>query len=129
MYKRWELRRSVRLPLEVILPGCDDLVRLEASDLSPAGAFIESDLLPDKGEPLVCCFGLRRPDEYCLFANVTRVNLLRRRYDSGPPGFAVSFIDALPLERLRIRQLLRGLPPPVPRPKRDEDPIFVQWLC
>jgi hypothetical protein len=128
MQKRWELRRGVRIPFEVILPGWDEPVRLLASDLSPVGAYIESDLLPDRGEHLVCCFGLSRRDEYCLFADVTRVNPLRRRHDLGRAGFAVSFLDARPLERLRMRQMLRGLPPPVPRPSRDDDPLFLEWV-
>ncbi|MCU0661075.1 MAG: PilZ domain-containing protein [Myxococcota bacterium] len=129
MYKRGELRRGIRLPIEVILGSWDDPVMLKASDFSPAGAYIESDFLPDAGESLICSFGLRRMDEYCVFASVARVNPFRRRADTGAAGFGVCFSDLKPLERLRIRQMLRGLPPPLPKPAREEDPIHVGWLC
>jgi hypothetical protein len=102
---------------------------LRTSDLSPAGAYIESDYLPESGQPLVFCFGLNQIDEYWVFASVTRVNPLRRRVEMGKPGFGIEFRDLPPLERLRLRQGLRGLPPPVPRPSREEDPIHLGWLC
>ena len=117
MYKRYEVRRKLSLPVEIISSFADDPFVLRIHDLSPRGAFIESELMPDLGEHIVCSFDLNSP--YCFFGEVSRVNLLRRTSDTGAPGFGIRFMDASPLDRLSMREALRGLPPPLPSKRRD----------
>ncbi len=117
MYKRFEIRRQTALPMEIISSFADEPFCLTATNLSPRGAYLESELLPDLGEHLVCSFDLE--NAFCLFGEVSRVNLMRRKWETGRPGFGIQFLDATPKERLAIRQALRGLPPPVPKRKRD----------
>lgn len=120
MHKRFELRRTAAVPIEVITSHWDEPLFLLSSDLSPRGAYLCTDLLPNPGEDLVCSFRLKENEpEYCFFAEVTRVNLLRRESDFGLPGFGVEFVDASPADRLGIRSTLRGLPPPAPGVWRD----------
>jgi len=118
MKRRFELRRAVRRPIEVISSLWDEALRFVTGDLTPRGAYVLSDLLPPTGDNLVCSFdlGLGRP--FDLFGEVVRVNMMRRRTDVGPPGFAVRFLDAGPRERLSIRRALLGLPPPLPGHRR-----------
>ncbi|MDJ0762498.1 MAG: PilZ domain-containing protein [Myxococcota bacterium] len=119
MYKRYELRRSFNFPLEVITSDWDEPIDLIASDLSPLGAYIESELFPGAGEHVVCSFNLLRGrPEYCFFGEVTRINFLRRRTDNGRPGFGIKFLDTTPVKRIQIRHSLRGLPPPIPSVRR-----------
>lgn len=125
MYKRFEMRRSIQLPVELITSHWDDPIHLIASDLTPGGAYIRSEIIPDAGDKIVCSFELLRGrPEYCFFGEITRVNLLRRTTDSGPPGFAIKFTDASPYDRLNIRRSLHGLPPPVPAPPRTSHIIY-----
>jgi len=105
------------LPVEIIGSFADDPFQLRALDISPRGAFIASEIVPDLGDHLVCSFNL--DEAYCFFGEVSRVNLLRRSADTGRPGFGVKFLDAEPLERLAMRHALRGLPPPIPAKRRD----------
>lgn len=131
-HRRMEIRRAIHRHLEIIGPGWDEPVMLVADDLSPSGAYIESDLLPEPGEHVVCAFDLEDRTghrSYCLFGEVRRVNPSRRVTDFGASGFGIEFLDASPLERIGIRAALRGTPPPKPGLVRDlEDPIVVEWL-
>ena len=117
MYKRFEIRRQTALPFEIIGNLSDEPYLLTATDLSPRGAYLESELLPDLGEHLICTFDLN--DNYCFFGEVSRINLMRRQREVCRPGFGIRFLDATPRDRMSIRQALRGLPPPVPRRMRD----------
>ena len=118
MYKRFEIRRQTALPMEIITSFSDEPFLLTARDLSPRGVYLESELLPDLGEHLVCSFDL--DNNYCFFGEVSRVNLMRRRRDTGlRPGFGVRFLDTSPMNRISIRNALRGLPPPLPQRRRD----------
>ena len=117
MYKRYDVRRQLSVPVEIISSFADDPFLLRIRDLSPMGAFVESKLMPDLGEHIVCSFALN--DAYCLFGEVCRVNLLRRASDAGAPGFGIRFMDASVIERLSMREALRGLPPPLPSKRRD----------
>ena len=115
MHKRFEMRRTIGTPIEIITSFWDEPVDLIASDLSPRGAYLESELMPEPGEHIVCSLELDNGiQEFCFFGEVTRVNLNRRATDGGRPGFGIQFLDCSPLERLAIRDALRGLPPPVP---------------
>jgi hypothetical protein len=115
MHSRFEIRRTISRPIEIISSLWDDPLGFATRDLSPRGAYIVSELLPDLGEDVVCCFALGRSLRFDLFAKVVRVNLMRRKSDLRHPGFGVRFTDATPLDRLRIRGALRGTPPPIPQ--------------
>lgn len=117
MYKRFEIRRQTMLPIEVIATFSDEPFYLTATDLSPRGAYLQCELLPDVGEHIICSFDLN--SNYCLFGEVSRVNLMRRKRESCRPGFGVRFLDATPRERMSIREALRRLPRPMPKCRRD----------
>jgi hypothetical protein len=123
MKKRFEIRRSVKIPIEVITSMWDEPINFRTGDLTPQGAYVVSEFMPAIGEKIVCSFSLSdmlcRIKEYCFFGEVTRVNLLRRSTDKGRPGFGVRFLDAAPLDRLRIRSILFGLPPPLSSPRKE----------
>ncbi|HUT77419.1 MAG TPA: PilZ domain-containing protein [Polyangia bacterium] len=119
MTKRYEVRRLVGVPMEVISARSDLPVTFVTWDLSPRGAFLMSDARPRPGEQIVCAFNLDGLREFCFFGEVTRVSRGRRACDSGPGGFGVRFTDAKPFERLVIRGELRRSPPGLPSRKRD----------
>ncbi|MBN2344639.1 MAG: PilZ domain-containing protein [Deltaproteobacteria bacterium] len=114
MKKRFELRRSINYPMEVITSHWDEPVLLATSDLSPRGAYINCDCLPEIGEYVVCSFSTDGNTQYDFFGQVVRTNLMRRTEDRGEAGFGVEFLDSKPMERIQIREHLRGTPPPVP---------------
>ncbi len=124
MYKRFEMRRSIGIPIEVITSMWDDPVELFASDLSPRGTYLQTEFMPQMGEHVVCSFKLGQSSDYCFFGEVSRVNLFRRKTDMGWPGFGINFLDASPFDRIKIRHALRGLPPPVPTGKREGSVLF-----
>ena len=118
MLRRFEMRRAVARPIEVIASAWDEPVVLATTDMSPRGAYVASELLPNLGENVVCAFRLGEGRGFDFFGEVVRVNLLRRRSDRGRPGFGVRFLDARPLDRIRIREALRNTPPPLPVMRR-----------
>jgi hypothetical protein len=111
---RFELRRGASVGIEVISSLWDAPIDFVTRDLSPRGAYVRSELLPDPGDQVICSFdlGCRRPFE--LFAEVVRANLMRRAGDVADPGFGLCFLDAGPFDRLRIRQALASAPPLTP---------------
>ncbi|MDD5308472.1 MAG: PilZ domain-containing protein [Deltaproteobacteria bacterium] len=115
MRKRYETRKRARVAMEVITSSWDDALEFETSDMSPQGAFVQSEILPTVGEHIVCVFTLEGTKrEFALFGEVARVNLRRRRSDYGRPGFGVRFLDATPLDRLVMRHSLGRMLPQVP---------------
>jgi hypothetical protein len=115
MRSRFEVRKAIRLPMEVIMADWDEPVELSTSDLSPRGCFVRSGVLVDDGEPVVVSLRLSGSDEEMLiFGEVARVAFHRRRQDVGPSGFGIRFTDTKPMQRVRIRERLRGVPPPLP---------------
>lgn len=118
MHKRFEMRRSTDIPVEIVTAMGDEPIMLYASDLSPGGLFLKSDLLFDSGLPVICSFKLRA--DHFIYGKVARANPMRRKTDRGRPGFGVEFMYTTPITRLRIREALRGLPPPVPSRRRPE---------
>jgi hypothetical protein len=128
MYKRFEMRRAVeRMPIELITPHWDIPLGFLATDITARGAYIQSEIMPSPGEHIVCSFEMYNGQpEYCLFGEVSRVNLFRRKSDQvGRPGFGVQFLDATPFDRLQIRRALKGLPPPVPTPRRKAGVVYI----
>ena len=118
MQKRYEMRRSTDIPVEIMTAMWDEPIRLYAKDLSPGGLFLSSELFLDAGVPVICNFKLHK--EHFVYGKVLRTNPMRRRTDRGRPGFGVEFMYTTPLTRLRIREALRGLPPPIPSKSRRE---------
>jgi hypothetical protein len=120
MYKRFEIRRHAQIPMEVITNLWDEPVKLMADDLSPRGTYLVSEMMPNLGEHIICSFQLPRlRRERMFFGEVTRINWYRRQSDSGRPGFGVRFMDTTPMDRIKIREALQGLPPPLPMGRRD----------
>ncbi len=119
MYKRFEIRRKADFPVEVITNLWDEPIPLIADDFSPRGTYLISELMPNVGEHIICSFNLPKLGEHMYFGEVSRVNWLRRSTDKGRPGFGVEFLDISPLTRLKIREALKDLPPPLPMGRRD----------
>lgn len=119
MYKRFEIRRKTQIPIEVITSMWDEPVKLIADDLSPRGTYLVSEMMPNLGEHIVCSFQLTPGEEHTYFGEVSRVNWLRRSTDLGMPGFGVEFLDTTPFARIKIREALESLPPPLPMGRRD----------
>jgi hypothetical protein len=118
MQQRFEMRRSTDIPVKIMTSLWDEPLRLRTADLSPGGLFLSSDLILDPGLPIICSFSLRK--EHFIYGRVSRTNRMRRATDRGKPGFGVEFMYTTPITRIRIRESLRGLPPPIPSRKRAE---------
>jgi hypothetical protein len=115
MYVRNEVRRSARVPVEMICAEWDEPVMLQTADLSPRGCFLPSRVLVEEGTPVVLSFRLGRDgSEWTLFGEVSRVSSWRRQTDPYRAGLGVRFVGMAPMERIRIRERLRGVPPPLP---------------
>jgi hypothetical protein len=116
MYVRHEIRRAVRVPVELVCADWDEPVRLETADLSPRGCFVPSRLLMEQGTPVVVSFRIGEGgEEWTVFGEVSRVASWRRRSDPHEAGMGVRFLGTRPWDRIRIRERLRGVPPPLPR--------------
>jgi hypothetical protein len=118
MYVRYEVRRATEVPVELVCGEWDEPVTLTTTDLSPRGCFLGSHVLVEPGTPVVVSFRLAgsgyEAAEWTLFGEVTRVSSGRRRTDPGRAGLGVRFVGTRPWERLRIRERLHGVPPPLP---------------
>ena len=117
MQKRFEMRRVVRVPIEVVSPKWDTPLTLMSADLSPRGMYFECEDRLELAVPIVCSFSLSR--HYQVWGRVSRINPVRRRTDAGWPGYGVEFFHVRPLTRINLRSDLRGLPPPIPTRRPD----------
>jgi len=135
MKNRYEVRKIFNHGVEMISSLWDEPVKLMATDISPEGAFVVSDLALEEGEKVVVAFSFDRVQkEFCFFAEVARVSLNRRTSDLGMCGMGLRFLDAKPFERLTIRDALRSVPPPLPGcAKKEVRRPFLQlpvvWSC
>ena len=112
---RFEVRKAFDRDIELVAADWDEPVELAARDLSPGGVFVATDLPLEKGSELVLSFTVPDcPKEITVFGEVVRVCLPRRRSDPERAGMGVRFLDITPLERLFVRDALRGVPPPLP---------------
>ena len=112
---RFEVRKRFDSEVELIASVWDEPVGLAARDLSPGGVFVATDLPLERGVELVLSFRVPDcPNEITVFGEVVRVSLPRRRSDRDAAGMGVRFLDMTPLERLFVRDALRGVPPPLP---------------
>jgi hypothetical protein len=118
-YRRSEVRKSLRLPIEVVHPDWETPEVWTTSDLSPTGAWVRTEREAAPGDAIIVSFRLPHGSrELSFFAEVIRVLWEYRDDELVPSGFAVRFLDAGPLDRLRIREALRGIPPRVPAASR-----------
>ena len=51
---RYEVRKAKDTPFELISQFWDEPIEMDASDISPGGLFVPSDILLEKGEPVLC---------------------------------------------------------------------------
>jgi Tfp pilus assembly protein PilZ len=113
---RYEVRKARRTDAEIISGLWDEPLPMLATDLSPAGLFIPTDILLEPGEIVVACFCLPgHREEFQLFGEVAWVAMSRRATDADQlAGMGVRFVKTRPIERLVIRATVRDLPPPLP---------------
>lgn len=112
---RFEVRKAWSRDVELVAADWDEPIGLRARDLSPGGVFLATDLTLEMGSELVLSFHVPEcPREITVFGEVVRVCMPRRRTDFFPSGMGVRFLDMTPLERLFVRDALRGVPPPLP---------------
>jgi len=118
MKHRFEVRRSQLTPVVV---ANDDWLwpdTLVATEVSPRGMFLggEKLLLPD--DSVRVSFRLGTPDFWEFEGRVAHGRVWRRLGDPGHTGMGVEFVDCSPIERIKMRSLLRNIPPPLPLPIR-----------
>jgi len=131
--RRSTLRRAVQLDCAVHSPLWDGPAWYLATDVSPHGLWLSTDLTLGVGERLMLSFRPPRWPEWCwpvtAFGEVVRVSLARRRSDKRAAGMAVRFSEIDPVARAEMTLLLKGLPPPLPRRSALESAIDVDSPC
>jgi hypothetical protein len=109
---RRAVRRAVELPCELVSHYWDAPAELHLGDLSPFGAWIDTEMPLHRGAEVVVSF---RPPrcyrELSVFARVTQVRTGRRRADRGRLGMGIEFGKLSDEERSLLAASLRGLPP------------------
>jgi hypothetical protein len=116
--RRGELRRAVRVEADVVSDCWDGSVPFVATNLSPDGLWLDSDLPLDVGEEVLV--SLRPPhwgheEPLTALAQVARVGLFRRRRERRVSGMGLRFVDMEQLHAELLQHVLRGLPPPLPK--------------
>lgn len=115
---RRAVRRAVELPCELVSYYWDAPAELHLADLSPFGAWIDTELPLHRGAEVVLSFCPPRCyRELNVFARVAQVRTGRRRGDRGRLGMGLEFGDLSDEERALVAASLRGLPPPFNRPR------------
>lgn len=112
---RKELRRDVRLTCDVHSDYWDDSLPFNLIDLSPSGAFVESQLPLGLDDELEIGFSAPRTRvSYRLRARVVRSSLGRRAIKADLPGMGIEFLDLRSDARRALTRCLVGIPPRVP---------------
>ena len=117
--QRARQRRSVSLRCQLMSEAFEGSAPHQALDLSAGGAFIESDLPLQVGEPVVVAVtppGLTYP--LYLRGSIRRVRLARRKTDSFRSGMAIAFEDVSVLDARLLERSLARLPLPAPGVRR-----------
>jgi hypothetical protein len=116
--RRHALRRAVDIECGVLSDTWQDVAPLCATDLSPFGMWLATDLPLPLGDALVVSFKPPRWPSWgspvVVLAEVVRVGMPRRRGDSGPAGMGLRFVDLDPEQAARMTNCLSGLPPTLP---------------
>jgi hypothetical protein len=119
---RRTLRRAVQLEADVMSDLWDGAVQLALTNLSPQGAWLDSELPLSVGDKLQLAFtppGWRDLPLVHTRARVARVSLCRRRQDGDRAGMGLCFDELSPVTRCCLQAALRGLPPPLPARNRS----------
>lgn len=112
---RKELRRGVGLGCEIVSDFWDEELPFRLVDLSPSGAFIETQLPLGRDDELELTFTPPRSRAlYQLRARVVRTSLGRRCRKTDVPGMGVEFLDLTTADRDALAGYLIGIPPRVP---------------
>jgi len=128
--RRGALRRAVQLECAIQSPLWEGSAFYLATDLSPEGLWLSTNLALELGDQLIVSFRPPRWPDWAwpvtALAEVVRVSLPRRRGDRQPSGMGVRFSEIDPDASQQMAQLMRGLPPPLPRqlpppPARDAE--------
>lgn len=120
MRKRFEVRKARLTPIVVAHDEWRAPEVLVATDVSPRGLFVANDLLLPPDECVRVCFRLGTPEYWEFEARVAYTQWQRRTGDIGSSGLGLELLDASPLERMKIRSLLRRFPPPIPSSCRSK---------
>ena len=114
---RRALRRSVRMPCDVLADVFDEAVAHVMTDLSPFGAWIDTTYPLEPGAELLVALTppgvIDASQDVVLSGRVARASLGRRRGEVGRSGMGIAF-EASDLERTQLTAALRGMPPPLP---------------
>lgn len=128
--KRNVVRRAVQIGCSVRSELWDGPAPFLATDLSPDGLKLCSPLALPEGQDVVVTFTPPRwPDEagpLNVVARVEHVALPRRKSDAlvglpGEAGMGLSFLHIDPTQRALLGLVLRGLPPPLPASRSNEE--------
>jgi hypothetical protein len=129
-HKRSVVRRSVQIGCSVRSELWDGPAPFLATDLSQDGLRLCSPLALPEGQDVVVTFTPPRwPDEngpLNVLARVQHVALPRRKSDPlvgmpGEAGMGLSFLHIDPTQRALLGLVLRGLPPPLPARRSNDD--------
>lgn len=115
MRSRIEVRKARLTPVVASHDNWPQPTVLVATEVSPRGLFVSGDLPADLGDSLRLSYRLGTPERFEFEAEVVHTAAKRRQTDLGYTGLGLTLLDAAPLERLRMRHLLRKLPPPLPK--------------
>jgi hypothetical protein len=129
-HKRSVVRRSVQIGCSVRSELWDGPAPFLATDLSQDGLRLCSPLALPEGQDVVVTFTPPRwPDEngpLNVVARVQHVALPRRKSDPlvgmpGEAGMGLSFLHIDPTQRVLLGLVLRGLPPPLPATRSNDE--------
>ena len=117
-HARRSLRRSVFVGCEVLSDLWDEPVVHRATNLSPEGLWLESQLPLEPGTDVALSFAPPgREQAIVAVGTVRRAVLRRRRHDRVPSGMGIAFTDLSEPALEMLRASLVGMPPPLPTGK------------
>jgi hypothetical protein len=114
MTKRFEIRKARLTPVVI---SHDDWPRPEtlvATDVSPQGLFIATDVLDRLEGEVRVSYRLGTSERWEYEAAVVHRQMRRRRTDPRYGGLGLELLDPTERERAEMREMLRRIPPPVP---------------
>lgn len=114
MNKRFEIRKARFTPVVVSHDNWPWPEVLVATDVSPRGLFIAADRRVKHGEGVRLSFRLGTSELWEPEGVVVHSTWRRRFTDVRYSGVGVDLLSVSPLERTKMRTLLRKIPPPVP---------------
>ncbi len=115
MSKRFEMRRARLTPVVISHDDWPWPEELVATEVSPRGLYIASDeRIVQPGQEVRISFKLGTAERWEYDGYVAHSTHKRRRSDWGYTGMGVELVGVSPVERVWMRALLRGVPPPIP---------------